>query len=459
MRWTFCTHAGAAIRRPLRLCKGPGGFLVASLACVMNFAAHGVLAAADHDGLAPVPPALELSDSLYARLKPLVAVLNDLRPAAVEAARRECAQLGLAHKEELWAGLQDRDPAKRRLAIRMLPFLGEDARVAAAVASLLAGSQRDADPAIRLAAAMVLFNLPDPAAFDAACTTIATDADPAVRATVAQALGRFNDDRAVDPLLGALTDKSSPVRSHAASGLAHLNRQPVRVLAHLQSALAVETDLATQARLERAIARLRQQQVVSALAPADDLARPTPRTTPLDVLDQLANDMGAIEGRLRNDQLARAPRPDVVTDQQKVVDHLEELIQRLAENPPPSPAGKINRPHRREPDQESVVKNKAFDQPRNGPSSVRANPGSPTARTGSPAGESRLTPDRTRYGAQTDSAGSARADFSGLQEKQRNALRNLHREQLPEQWLGVLESYWLSVNRLEAGESAADETK
>ncbi|HTL52784.1 MAG TPA: HEAT repeat domain-containing protein [Planctomycetota bacterium] len=381
-----------------------------------------------------------MSDETFDLLKAAAEGLGADDAPTVEKAKRRCGELAVEHKAAIFASLHDANALKKSLAVKLIPFVGDDAKAAKAVGTLLAGPNKDESERIRLLAAMALYNLPDPAGLEAALDALATDDDKKVRAAVAQALGKFNDERAVAPLMKALDDSFAQVRGNAASSLAHLKLQKDKVLEKLLNALDAEQDLTVKSRIQAAIATLQD--------------RPDPKEAddgkdPLDVLGDLAGEMGTIEDKLRNDEHQVAQNAQVVEEQQNVVNKIDELVKKLEkQQQQSSSSSKSKKPGKKKPGPPKPGEGKP------GEGEGKKGGGKTGGHSQEGAKESTLSADQIQYGEQGTLTGDSRAGFANLPDEERQALQNLRGKEVPEQWINVLESYWMSVNKIEAKEGA-----
>lgn len=380
-----------------------------------------------------------LDDDTYDILAKAAKDLASDDAGAIEKAQRRCEELAKEHKAAILASLHDSNALKRNLAIKLAPYVGDDAAAAKAVGELLAGDKKDESDHVRLLAAMTLYRMPDPAGFDAVVSALQLDTDKKVRAAAAQALGKFNDNRAVEPLLKALGDSYAQVRGNAAAALGILKLEKEKVLAALLNAVDEEPDLAVKARMQGAIQTLQGR---SEQAEKDD------KKGPLDLLGELADEMGTIEDKLRNDEHRLAENAQVVDQQNNVVQRLDQLVKKLEEQQQQSSSsssGKQKKPGPKKPGQ-------GQGQGQGQPSSQKG--GQSGGPKGGGAQQSNLPGGEVQYGEQRTETGSLRQKFADLPDAERAKLNNLSANGVPENWVNVLESYWMSVNKIEAKENA-----
>ncbi|MGH7144825.1 MAG: HEAT repeat domain-containing protein [Planctomycetota bacterium] len=355
-------------------------------------------------------------------------------PAAIEKARKRCAELAPQYKAALFASLHDENSLKKHLAIKLMPYVGDAPAAAKAVGELLAGDHKDADDHMRLLAAMTLYELPDPAGFDAAVSALANDSSDKVRAAAAEALGKFNDDRAVAPLIKALNDDAKQVRGNAAAALARLKLDKDKVLAALLNAADTEPDLAVKGRIQGAIATLQDHPNP---ANADD------KEDPLKVLANLADDMGNIEGKLRNDQHQLAENAQVVGDQQNVVSRLNALVKKLEQQQQQSSSSSKSK-------KKSQQQQQQQQKPGEGEGKKPGSKSGGHSQQG--ATQSTNQPGSVQYNSERTETGSMVQKFTDLPDAEREKLNTLRGQGIPDNWANVLESYWNSVNKLQAQE-------
>jgi HEAT repeat protein len=157
-------------------------------------------------------------------VQPLAAALRDLDPGVRKSAAEALKRIPIPAKQALpliepfAAALRDPEPAVRILATELLGRLRQ-----AKAAEPLIGALADSEPAVRAKAAGALGALGAPGALGALATALA-DADAAVRAASVAALGQIpvpKDKAAVtaDALAAALNDAAVDVRRQAAATL------------------------------------------------------------------------------------------------------------------------------------------------------------------------------------------------------------------------------------------------
>lgn len=446
--------------RTTRLNALLAGMTVCAAALVSPAAAADLepLPAVEPPAVAPPPAPTEaegLGDDAYDLLQKAAEGLTADDPALIEKAKRRCQELAPTHKTAILASLHDANDLKKSLAIKLAPFVGDDAAAARAIGELLSGDRKDESDRVRTLAAMTLYRMPDPAGFSAVVSALELDADKKVRAAAAQALGKFNDERAVAPLIKALEDSYAQVRGNAAAALGLLKLQKEKVLTALLNAVEEEPDLAVKSRMQGAISTLQGRQNQTA---EDD------KKGPLDLLGELADEMGVIEDKLRNEEtrLAANDRPDqqqqqnksldpqVVDQQGNVVNRLDQLVKKLEEQQQQQQSSSSSK--KKKPGQKKPGQGQGQGQGEGKPSSQKG--GQSGGPKGGGAQESNLPGGTVEYGEQRTETGAMRQKFADLQEAERAKLNNLTGAGVPESWVNVLESYWMSVNKIEAKENA-----
>jgi HEAT repeat protein/predicted small lipoprotein YifL len=113
--------------------------------------------------------------------------------------------------------LQDKDPAIRTGAVRVLGLAGQPAAIGA-----LAKASKDSDQDVRRAAVAALGTIKDPKTVPPLLDAL-KDSYWFVRSDAADALGGENDARAIEPLLGMIGDSDKTVQSSAENALVMLS--------------------------------------------------------------------------------------------------------------------------------------------------------------------------------------------------------------------------------------------
>jgi HEAT repeat protein len=142
----------------------------------------------------------------------LMEQLSDADPGVRAAVAAALAALGDPSGELVLQVLEDSDTARAELARRA------DSRAVAALIRL----GTEGSPSERLAVARTLELAPWPVAVPSLIASLEQDHDVDVRATAARALGAKRDARAIEPLLLAVVDLSSEVRTAAVASLDQL---------------------------------------------------------------------------------------------------------------------------------------------------------------------------------------------------------------------------------------------
>ena len=147
--------------------------------------------------------------------------------------------------------LQDKDPAIRTGAVRVLGLAGQPAAIDA-----LAAATKDSDQDVRRGAVAALGTIQDPRTVPPLLEAL-KDSYWFARSEAADALGRESDSRAVEPLFGLLNDSDKTVQNAAENALvmlsgvkgispeafaAHLNDPNLKVMSIAAVCLALQKD-------------------------------------------------------------------------------------------------------------------------------------------------------------------------------------------------------------------------
>ncbi len=315
-----------------------------------------------------------------------------------------------ASKAVLIKSLGSSQVIQRELAARALEYCGDKTAAVEALCKIVAD---DPEESVRRAAATALAKLPDAAAQDALQKSL-FDSVETVRALSARALGNIKDSHSSGALLKALNSDVAPmVRMQIAMALKKI-KDP-NTLDRLKQALDNEKDENVKIAIAGAIRELIGDSAETADVPTADQAGGT--------LTKLAEDMKAVEEKLRSDRHDQA----VQADGANIEKQLTELIKKLEKSSSSSSKSKSEQEKEQQQQQKQA----------NGQDKKDAKQGMQDSKLGA----------NVPAGATNAAMVSGTMDaWAKLPPAQRDELLQAFREDVPERWRTRLEAYFLSVN-------------